>query len=210
MTRRYFIERTLIQIYGGLPEDDHELTYDIINAWLPDAIAAAAKQNFKESIQLEGVGYVNNSFYSTFSGIAIAKDSTDNLCYKLTLPDIPLGIGRTDGIGDLRFKGPDGATSLAAIPVSIAQWGYMEKAPFISNKIFFLPEGKTVRIKTPLILSSYTATVKMISGGDPTDLDSELNVPGDYFPIMTEYLKQQLMLQKAQRPDVANDGVDMP
>lgn len=210
MTRVALIERVLIQFYGMLPEDDHELTYDIINAWMPDAIAIAAKKNYSEAIQLEGIGYVNNSFYSTFAGISISKDNTDNLCYKLTLPEIPLGIGRTDGIGELRFKGPDGATSFPAIPVSIAQWSYMENMPFISNKTFYLPEGKTVRIKTPLSLWQYTGTVKMISGGDPTDLNSELIVPADYIPVMVEYLKQQLMLQKAQKPDVSNDGNDMP
>lgn len=210
MTRRYFIERTLIQIYGGLPEDDHELTYDIINAWLPDAIALAAKRNYSENIQLEGIGYTNNSFYSTFSGIAITADQTDNSCYSFVLPEIPLGIGRTDGLAEIRFKGPDGQTSYPAIPVSIAQWGYMDRMPFVSNHIFILPEGKTVRAKTSLPLWDYTATAKMISGGDATDLDSELNVPADYYPVMVEYLKQQLMLQKAQRQDITNDGNDIP
>jgi hypothetical protein len=209
MIRRTFIERFLIQMYGGFQEDDAEMTFDLINGWMPDAIASAAKQNYKEAIQIDGIGYVNNSFYTTFSGLAIAPDNTDNLCYKLTLPEIPIGIGRHEGISEIRFKETSGLTSLPAIPVSVAEWSYMESMPRISNKIFTLSEGKLVRMKTSLIMTAYTATVKMISGGDGTDLDSELNVPPDYFPVMQEYLKAQLGFEKAQRPDVVSDGVDM-
>ena len=214
MTRRMYIERFLIQVSGGFQDDDAELTYDLINGWLPDAIASAAKQNYKESIQIDGTAYVNNSFYTTFSGLSISSDTTDNLCYKITLPEIPLGMGRTEGLAEIRFKDSNGLTSLPAIPVSISEWGYMESMPIISNKIFILPEGNLIRIKTPLILNAasnpYTAIVKMISGGDSTNLDSELNVPADYFPVMQEYLKAQLGFEKAQKQDLANDGNDMP
>jgi hypothetical protein len=50
----------------------------------------------------------------------------------------------------------------------------------------------------------------MISGGDATNLDSELNVPSDYLPVMQDYLKVQLGFEKAQKPDVVSDGNDMP
>lgn len=209
MTRRAFIERFLIQIYGGLPSDDAEITYDIINAWLPDAIASAAKQSYKEAIQLDGVGYVNNGFYTTFSGLAISSDSTDNLCWKFDLPEIPPGIGENLGLSDVRFY-REGFTSFPAIPLTINQWGYFDSMRPIANKIMVMQEGKTVRAKTPLILSDYTATIKMISGGDSNDLDSSLNVPPDYHPLMQEYLKLQLGFEKAQRQDITNDGVDMP
>lgn len=209
MQRKAFIERFLIQIYGGLPEDDHEITYDIINAWLTDGIAAAAKACYKEAIQIDGIGYVNNSFYTTFSGLSIVTDDTDNLCYKLTLPEIPIGIGRNEGIASLRFKDDNGFVSQASVPLSIAQQAYSDSMRPIPNKILYWSEGNTLRMKTPLILSSYTAVVKMTSGGDSSDLNSELNVPPDYFPIMQEYLKAQLGFEKAQKPDVSNDGLDM-
>jgi hypothetical protein len=209
MTRRAFIERFIIQYYGGLPEDDSELTYDIINAWLPDAIGQAAKANYIESIKIDGVSYVNNSFYTTFSGLQITSDPTDNLCYKFDLPEIPVGIGRNEGMAEVRFQDSGGFTSQPAIPVSISEWGILEGMPRIINKLLVLQEGKVVRVKSSFNLTPYTATVKIISGGDSTDLDSELNVPPDYFPAMQEYLKQQLMLQKAQKQDVASDGVDM-
>lgn len=209
MQRKAFIERFLIQIYGGLPSDDAEMTYDLINSWLPDAIAVAAKQCYKESIQLDGVGYVNNGFYSTFSGLSISSDSTDNLCWKFELPEIPPGIGESMGLAEVRFYG-DGFTSFSAIPLSVNQWGFFDNMRPIPNKIMYMQEGRTVRSKTPLILTNYTATVKMISGGDAADLDSELIVPPDYFPAMQEYLKIQLGFEKAQPKDLVNDGNDLP
>lgn len=209
MTRRAFIERFLIQIYGGFPSDDAEITYDLINAWLPDAIATAAKQCYNESIKLDGVGYVNNGFYATFSGIPITSDSTDNLCWKFDLPEVPPGIGNSMGLAEVRFK-TDTFTSFPGIPLSINQWGYFDSMRPITNKVLYMQEGKTVRAKTKLIMTNYTATIKMISGGDSSDLDSNLNVPPDYFPLMQQYLLQQLGIEKAQPKDITNDGVDMP
>lgn len=209
MTRKAFLERNIVQIYGGFPEDDAEITYDLLNSWLPDAIGNAAKQCYVESIKLDGVAYVNNSFYSTFSGLAITTDDTSNQGYKIELPEIPVGLGRNEGISTLQFKDSNGFVSLPAIPLSMNQIGYSDSMPVIANKILYWPEGKYIRMKTPLIMTSYTGVVRMISGGDSADLNSELNVPPDYHAPMVEYLKQQMAFEKAQKLDITNDGNDM-
>lgn len=210
MIRKAFLERNIVQIYGGFPEDDHEITYDLLNSWLPDAIATAAKQCYLDAIKIDGIAYVNNGFYTTFSGLSIVSDSTSNLGYKITLPEIPVGLGRNEGISTLQFKDENGFVSLTAIPLSINQQAYADSLPVIPNKIMYWPEGNTLRMKSPLQLWNYTAIVKMCSGGDSADLNSELNVPPDYHAPMVEYLKQQMAFEKAQRPDVNNDGNDIP
>jgi hypothetical protein len=209
MTRRFFLDRLLFQYSGGLPEDDTEMTLDILNSFLPDAIAFAAKQCYVESIKMDGVAYVNGSFYTTFSGLPVVADNTDNLCYKIELPEIPVGIGRNEGVSEIRFK-KDGFVSKAAIPVDIAQWGYMDNMRSVPNKLFFLTEGKVARVKTTIPLTQYNGIVKMISGGDATNLDSELNVPPDYLGPITDFLNRQLAIEKAQKQDITNDGNDMP
>lgn len=211
MTRGAFIEQALIQIYGGIPTDDAEMTIDMINmVLLPQAIGMAAKACYTEAIQIEGIGHVNNSFYTTFSGIAIEADASENLCYKFFLPEIPVGIGKNEGIATVRFKDSSGFVSQAAIPLSIAQQSYADRMRPIPNKILYWYEGSIVRMKTPLMMTQYTATVKVISGGDASDLNGQLNVPPDYHPLMIEYLQKQLLLMKNQPQDVANDGVDKP
>jgi hypothetical protein len=125
----------------------------------------------------------------------------------LTLPEIPVGISANMGIADLRFKA-DNFTSFPAIPLTINQWGYWDSMRPIPNKIMYLPEGKVVRAKTTLILSNYTATVKMVSGGDASNLNSELNVPPDYIPIIRQHVYEQLIKERTVAQDSVNDGTD--
>jgi hypothetical protein len=179
MVRGAYIERILMQIYGQKVTDDAEITFNLVNLYLNDGIGVAAKTCYKEAIQLDGVAYVNNGFYCTFSGLVISSDDTDNLCYKLTLPEIPTGIGRNEGMAELRIKDTSGFTSLPVIPVSISEWGYADSMRPIPNKILALQEGNLVRMKTSLIMTDYTGTAKIISGGVASDLNSELIVPPD-------------------------------
>lgn len=208
MLRRTYIERILRFIYNGQPSDDSNITVGLVNNCLGDALAIAAKQNYVEAIKMDGVAYVNNSFYTTYSGIAITTDDTDNLCYKLTVPMIPLGLGKNEGISKIQFKDDNGFVSLTAIPLSANQTQYADSMKPIPNKILYWNEGQTVRFKSTLPMYEYTAIVRMVSGGDPTDLDSTINVPDDYFGAITEYIKAQLLLEKAQPADQSNDGTD--
>jgi hypothetical protein len=208
MQRGAYIERILMQIYGEKPTDDSEITDNLVNIYLNDAIGLAAKTCYKEAIQLDGVAYVNNGFYCTFSGLVISADDTDNLCYKLILPEIPTGIGRNEGMAELRIKDTNGFTSLPVIPVSINEWGYADSMRPIPNKILALQEGNLVRMKTSLILTGYTGTTKLISGGVSSDLNSELILPPDYFPIITQYIREQLILERSIPVDGTNDGQD--
>lgn len=206
MTRRQFIERTLRQIYNGQPSDDSNITDNLINFWLSDAIGLAAKQNYKDNFQLEGVGFLNNSFYTTFKGIAIVEDERN--LYKATLPQLPLGIGATEGVSKAIFKNSRNELSFPAVLLSENQVAIQRGMRAIPNKILCYPEGLYFYIITPIIMTAYTVSVTMVSGGDATDLDSELNVPADYLPVCVAYIQQQLMLEKKQVPDLANDGRD--
>ncbi len=207
MTRGAFAESILMQLYGGKPTDDSEITYNLVNLYIQEGIGIAAQAAYKSAIQIDGVGYVNNGFYTTFSGLAITQDSTDNLCWKFDLPEIPVGISANMGVADVRFKS-DSFTSFAAIPLNINQWSYWDSMKPIPNKIMYLPEGKVVRVKTPLIMSGYTATVKIISGGDATNLNSELNVPSDYLPIIRQHVYEQLLKERTIPMDNVSDGQD--
>lgn len=209
MTRGEFIERNSRQIYGGIKTDDAEITDNLINSWLSDAIGYAAKACWKEAIQIDGVAYLNNSFYTTFSGIAISADDTDNLCYKFILPQVPFGLGKNEGIAVIQLKDSNGFVSQSLIPLSMNQIGYASRQRPIPNKIMYWYEGQIVRMKTSLILTEYTAGVRMASGGDSNNLDSELNVPADYYPLMVQYIREQLIFERSIVPDSQNDGADL-
>ena len=207
MTRYQLIERILRQIYNGQPSDDSNITFGLVNQWLNDAIGAAAKKNYTDNIQLDGVSYINNSFYTTFKNLDIYAETVDNVTYRVDLPSIPVALGKNEGVATLQFVG-DKKTSQTAIPLSMNQVAYQELLRPIQNKIAYWIEGENIYVKSSIPLTSYKATLRMVSGGDSTDLDSTLIIPDDYMPVVIEYIKGQLAFEKSRPIDQSNDGVD--
>jgi hypothetical protein len=207
MTRNIFIERILRQIYNGQPSDDSSITYSLVNQWLNDAIGLAAKKNYTDGIQMDGIAYVNNSFYTTFKDLTVELGNIDNVTYSIDLPQIPVALGKNEGIATLQFV-KDKLASQTAIPLSINQVAYIDNLRPIQNKILYWTEGKNIYAKSLIPLTSYTANVRMVSGGISTDLNSTLNIPDDYVPMIVEYIKGQLAFERSRPIDVSNDGVD--
>ena len=206
MKRRTFIEREIRQLYNGFPTDDSTVTYNLVNSWLPDAIGLAARKNYTDNFQLDGIGFNNNSFYSKFKGITITAD--ERFLWKATLPEIPVGIGTTEGISNVVFKDSRSNVSYPCVLLSENQVAIQRQMRPIPNKILGYPEGGYLYIISSILMNNYTVNITMISGGNGNDLDSELNVPPDYFPVMTQYIQQQLMIERKAIPDFQNDGKD--
>jgi len=207
MTRYALIERILRQIYNGQPSDDSSITYNLVNQWLNDAIGLAVKKNYTDSIQMDGIAYINNSFYTTYTNLDISAEQVDNVTYSVPLPQIPFALGKNEGVATLQFVG-DKKTSQTAIPLSMNQVAYIDNMRPIQNKILYWIEGKHIYAKSSIPLTSYKATLRMISGGDSSDLTSTLIIPDDYMPLIVEYIKGQLAFEKSRPIDTANDGVD--
>ena len=205
MTRYAFIERILRQIYNGQPSDDSSITYNQVNQWLNDAIALAARKNYMDGLQMDGVAYVNNSFYTTFKALPVVNENVTT--YSISLPVIPVALGKNEGVATLQFIG-EGKISQTAIPLSTNQVGYIDSLRPIQNKLLYWIEGKNIYVKSSILLSQYTANVRMISGGDSTNLQSTLIIPDDYVPMMIEYIKAQLAFERSRPIDTSNDGVD--
>lgn len=208
MTRRQFIERVLRQIYGGPVSDDSTITVNLVNLWLQDAIGLAAKANYKDNLAIDSINYINNSFYTTFKNLAISTN--EQFLWRISLPQIPLGIGNTDGISTIQIK--DNSSPQISYPVVLMsqnQRSFHQGMRQIPNRITGYSEGEFIYLESTLILNLYTGYVTMISGGDSTNLDSTLNVPADYYSVMVEYLKQQLMFERGVPTDTVNDGQDV-
>jgi len=207
MNRRTYIELIRRQIYGSQPSDDAEITVGLVNKWLDISIAAAAQQNYKGNIALEGISYVNNGFYTTFKNIAVTKD--ENFLWKVALPQIPVGIGENDGVPILVFKdAANNQLSQNVVWLTQNQRSFNSGRRQIPNKLLAYQEADYIYILSTITLSQYTASVTMISGGTSTDLTSTINVPPDYFTVIVDYMKTQLMFQRQMPQDVQNDGLD--
>ncbi len=210
MVRRFYGERIRRMIYNGQPPDDANITVNLVNSYINDAVAAAAKASWQENIKIDNIAYLNNSFYTTFTGLSVVKDPTQGLfVYKITLPQIPNGLGKNEGVASLRFKDGVQAT-FDAIPLNANQIAYADNLRPIPNRIMYWSEGTFLYTKTSLNLLDLTAIVRMVSGGLDTDLDSMLNVPNEYFTFMDQYILKELLLEHAQKADQVADGVDAP
>jgi hypothetical protein len=155
---------------------------------------------------MDGVAYVNNSFYTSYSSLTITQ--VDNTTFKFTLPQIPVALGKNEGIATLQFSNSKTPTSFGAVPLSMNQVGYQDTLRPIQNKVVYWPQGQEVYMSTGIPLTAYKANVRMVSGGDSNDLNSTLIIPDDYVPIMVEYIKAQLAFERSRPIDTSNDGVD--
>jgi len=206
MTRQELIERLRRQIYGGFPSDDASVTDGLVNKWIIDGTAITAKQNYKENFQLDGVAYVNNSFYSTFKELPITND--EEFLWKFTLPSIALGLGSVDGISRVVFKDSENKVSYPAVLLSESQVSIQRSMRPIPNKVLAYPEGGECFIISTILMDRLTATVTMISGGDDSDLASTINIPNDYVSVIVQYVREQLAFERNMPVDAANDGSD--
>lgn len=206
MTRYQLIEQIIRQVYGTQPTDDASITPNLVNQMINQGIGVMVKLNYKDAVQLDGVGYVNNSFYTTFKGLTVTQE--EPFLWKVSLPQIPIGVGKNEGISTLLFKDSSGTISKPAIWLSQDQVTYYQSLQPPPNKIIAYSQGGDVYVPTSLMLNNYTATVTIISGGDSSDLSSKLNVPDDYISGIIDYVVKALSMARAQIQDTANDGSD--
>lgn len=207
MRRDVFIELVSRKVHGGFASDDSQITNNLIATYVEPAIGVAAQKNYTDNLQIEGIGYVNSSFYTTFKNLPIVSDG--NMTWKVTLPELPQGLGAIDGIS--RFVIKDDSSPQITMPIVLmnqAQAGIYRGMRLIPNKTLGWPEGEFIYLMSTNILSQYTGQVTMISGGDSTDLDSELNIPANYLPIMIDWICQKLIEERMTPQDRSNDGND--
>lgn len=207
-TRRSIIERIRRLIYNDYPSSEATITVGLVNSYLNDGVAMAAKQNYTENGQLEAVAFVNSSFYTRFSNLTVSEDS--QFLYKITLPSVPVGIGATEGISTIQFNDNQSAqVSQSVIWLTENQRAYFDSMRAIPNKLLGYYQGNTAYIKSTIMLSQYTANVTMVSAGVSSDLDAVMNIPDEYFSLIQGYIVKQLLLERQMPVDATNDGLDV-
>ena len=205
MTTRLFIIRRLIRdVFGNEPNNDTNITDNFVNALLNEGIGIAIKQNWKESIQIDGIAYINDSFIYTFKALSVTKD--EEFIYKVSLPSIPIALGRNESVKSLRFKDDKGVLSNESIILNSSQKSFMNYRA-IPNRILAYTEGGSIFAQSTWPLSNYTAQVSMVSSGN-NDLNSELNLPDDVLSVVTGYVTAILLRERQMPKDSTNDGTD--
>lgn len=206
MTRRQYAQLIIQQIYNGPPPADATVTINQVNLYLNGGIAAAIKANYVEGIKIDGVKYVNDSFYLTFSGLSIVKDDTQNFIYTIALPAIPVALGANEAISHIELS-KQGQTSAPVILLNNQDWGRRNGMRKIGGRIIGRYINKTVELESNALLFNHKANVTMVSGG-PTDLSTEINIPDDFMGTIIAFVREQLLIEKSRPIVAANDGKD--
>lgn len=206
-TRRMVLETIQRLMLGGMASDDTELTTNLINQHLNAAIGYAAKTNYKEEIQLNGIENVSDAFYTSFTNININKDQNTGW-YNATLPQQPAGVGIGWDISGFMLTTGSGA-KLFAHPISPREVEFLYNGKKPCNEIFYWVNRDTVSLHSGQDITKYKANVRMIST-QSSDLDSVVTIPDGYMPVVVKYMSEVLGIE-VQRPiDNSSDGVETP
>lgn len=207
LNRRQYIEQIRRLIYGGFPSEDAEITVNLVNQVLNQAIGYAAQKAYGDNLKIDGIASVNNGFFTTFKSLTVTKD--ENFLWRVTLPEVPPGIGASEGVSSLTFKSDDGKISYPVALMTMNQASFSKGMREIPNKLIGYQQGAYVYVLSTIQLSQYSANCTMVSGGLSTDLDSVLNVPPDYLTFVTEYLKNYFVASRMMPVDLnGGDGQD--
>jgi hypothetical protein len=209
MTRKAFAQQIQRMIYGEIPNDDADISLNLINRYVNQGIALAAKANYADNLKMEGIAYVNSSFYTTFKNITISKSTFEDFCYELSLPEIPVALGRADGVAQLTLKDVT-LFSLTGVPLSTEQVSFRKNMRRIPNRFYYWYERSTVIIDSVLDITDYKAHVKMVSSGsDNTDLSATIYLPNEWLSFVQDYVLNNLILERQQPKDLTNDSIQV-
>lgn len=206
-TRKMVLETIQRLMLGGMPSDDTELTINLINQHLNAAIGYAAKTNYKEELQLNGIENVSDAFYTSFTNINISKDQSTGW-YNATLPQQPAGVGTGWDISNFMLTTGSGA-KLFAHPISPREVEFLYNGKKPCNEIFYWVNRDTVSLHSGQDLTKYKANVRMIST-QSSDLDSVVTIPDGYMPVVVKYLSEVLGVEVQRPVDSSSDGVETP
>jgi hypothetical protein len=207
-TRKIFAQQIQRLIYNDIPSDDVTISLNLINRYVNMGIAIAVKTNYSENLKIDGIGYVNSSFYTTFKGIAITKSTFEDFCYEFTLPEIPVALGRNEGVAQMTIK--DGNNfSLTGVPLTTEQVPFRKNMRRIPNRFYYWYERSTGIIDSVLDLTDYTVNVKLASGGgDSSDLSTTINIPNEWLSFVQDYVVKNFIFERQQAQSITNDGID--
>lgn len=199
------IQRALLNSFMS---DDSDFSLSLINQYLNAGIGVAIRTSYKDEIQINGAEGVADAFYATFTSMTITADSTMPGNYLITLPQQTVGIGAGWDISSFIMVKGSGA-KLIGYPITQKEVSYLYTNPKPCDGVFFWTEADRMNIHSCKDLTKYKGRVTMLVS-QSNDLDSPMNIPDGYLPIIIDYMIKTLGPLLNIPIDISSDGVDTP
>lgn len=200
-TRREIAELIQRRLAGGTPSQDFEPTLDEINKWLDYGVASAAMKNYADGVNIDGIEFVGDAFYTTVKNLVLTNDS-DTPFYKTTLPAQPISLPRGYDITSVQVM-DGGRLSMSGIRVSPQQLDYYKTLPKPEG-FFYWSEQGTLFVESDRVMTGKKLLVRMASSAVNRSLDAELTIPSDQMPFLLDFMFRYFGNKVPQ--DFSNDG----
>lgn len=202
-TKRQLAEIILIELANGIPSDDFPITLRQIGIEINLAYGVVAKKNFYENANFDGYTYINDSFLSTYSAVAVSLDDPTGLKYSI-MPSSVVGLPKNRGV--VRVSPPRGYRltykKIAAKDVSI-----YSGSPEIPNVILYWEEnGRIWYLSCGALQPSATVNITM-AGQNDNNLDTELKMPIEALEEVQRIVVAKLRPTVNTPIDKLNDGI---
>lgn len=206
ITRKNIIDRIRRAIYGGIPPDSAEITVNLVNSYLNDGIAAAAKKNFQENFAVDQIGSVADGFYMTFSPFTISHDDVTGY-YGFDAPQMPLSLPAGINVSNLFVVMPS-KIKVECSRITTRDLQVMFEVPMDTREIYYWLEGMKVMLWSKGDITGSKAYMRM-PYAESSDLNAAINCPPDMIPDVTGYVLQMLGVQAQEAPMTQNENVEL-
>lgn len=200
-TRREISELIQRRFAGGTPSQDFEPTLDEINKWLDYGVASAAMKNYADGVNIDGIEFVGDAFYTTVKNLVLTTDDGTPY-YKTTLPSQPVSLPRGYDIASVQVMNGN-KVSKSGIRVSPQQLDYYKSLPK-PDGFFYWTEQQTLFVDSDLVMTGKKLLVRMASSAVDRSLDAALTIPDDQMAFLLDFMFRYFGNKVPQ--DYSNDG----
>lgn len=214
ITRKNVIDQIIRLVYNGIPPDDVEITPNLVNVYLSEAISYLLGQFYMQTYKLDQIGYVPDSVYVYVNNIPLSQDTQTNYWY-FQLPYMTLSLPSGRQLGYVNVYSGSGVR-YPCYRCDTRELNLMMELPMDRNGIYYWIESQSgksisvyVRLYTQYDLTNFKAAIQ-IPTGHSDNLNDILNIPEDMIVPVIDLVVKFLTGQR-QMPEIAhNEKIEKP
>lgn len=210
-TKRQIVQEALYEAYGGITSTDVRISERFVLTKLNNKIAAAGTINAFQNKNLEGVTYLNDTFYSTYNDLPVTDDTHTGF-KKIDLPALPIGVPsqRSISLYPPKTNKCNGMNSTMFVMMPREQVRRSNNLPKTKTVYCFEQDGTIQMIIPDTLPLLEVGTMNLVMATSDGGLDSKANIPPDMLdPIKKELVAELRAIILGVPLELKNDGIEI-